>query len=81
MTKAIALLSGGLDSILAVKLILQQGIEIEGVNFQTAFYASAENGASGLSVQSAADKLGIKLKIFEADKKYFEIVKHPRYGY
>ncbi len=81
MTKAIALLSGGLDSILAVKLILQQGIEVEAVNFLTAFYASAGNGTSGLTAQSAADKLGIKLKIFEAGKKYFEIVKRPKYGY
>ena len=29
ITKAIALLSGGLDSTLAVKLILEQGIEVE----------------------------------------------------
>jgi tRNA-specific 2-thiouridylase len=33
MTRAIALLSGGLDSTLAVALILEQGIEVEALNF------------------------------------------------
>ncbi len=33
--KAIALLSGGLDSTLAIKLILEQGIDVEALNFTT----------------------------------------------
>jgi tRNA-specific 2-thiouridylase len=36
--KAVALFSGGLDSILAVKLIQEQGIEVKGVNFKTPFF-------------------------------------------
>ena len=35
--KAFALLSGGLDSALAVKMILDQGVEIEAVNFMSPF--------------------------------------------
>ena len=35
--KAVALISGGLDSMLAVKLILDQGIDVEGLNFFTGF--------------------------------------------
>ena len=35
---AVALFSGGLDSILAVKLIQEQGIEVKGVNFKTPFF-------------------------------------------
>jgi len=35
--KAVALISGGLDSMLAVKLIQQQGIYVEGINFFTGF--------------------------------------------
>jgi tRNA U34 2-thiouridine synthase MnmA/TrmU len=38
--KAVALFSGGLDSILAVKLIQEQGIEVKGVNFKTPFFAT-----------------------------------------
>tara|TARA_B110000238_G_scaffold112412_1_gene122077 strand:- start:146 stop:352 length:207 start_codon:yes stop_codon:yes gene_type:complete len=35
--KAIALISGGLDSMLAVRVIQEQGIEVEGINFYTGF--------------------------------------------
>ncbi|MFA5115983.1 MAG: tRNA 4-thiouridine(8) synthase ThiI [Candidatus Omnitrophota bacterium] len=79
--KAIALLSGGLDSILAARLILEQGIEVEGVHFTTVFYGDADyEQASGVA-QKAAARLGIGLKIFEISENLIEIVKHPRHGY
>ncbi len=81
MVKAIALLSGGLDSILATRLILEQGIEVEAVNFLTVFCNCTHRGKSCLASKSAADNLGIKLKVFEVSKEYFNIVKKPRYGY
>lgn len=31
--KAVALISGGLDSMLAVRVLQEQGIEVEGINF------------------------------------------------
>ena len=81
MTKAIALLSGGLDSILAVKLLLQQGIEIEAINFLTVFCTCTSHGKTCLVSKTAADKLGIKLKVFEVSKNYFEVIKNPKHGY
>jgi tRNA U34 2-thiouridine synthase MnmA/TrmU len=42
--KAIALLSGGLDSTLAVRLILDQGIEVEALNFVTPFCTCNRQG-------------------------------------
>ncbi|MGB6976480.1 MAG: tRNA (5-methylaminomethyl-2-thiouridylate)-methyltransferase, partial [Gammaproteobacteria bacterium] len=35
--KAVALISGGLDSMLAAKMMLEQGIHVEGLNFFTGF--------------------------------------------
>jgi adenylyl- and sulfurtransferase ThiI len=35
--KAIALISGGLDSPLAAKTVMEQGIHVEGINFFTGF--------------------------------------------
>jgi tRNA U34 2-thiouridine synthase MnmA/TrmU len=35
--KAVALISGGLDSMLAVRVLQEQGIEVEGINFFTGF--------------------------------------------
>ena len=68
-------MSAGLDSILATKLILDQGIEVEAVNFQTAFSDSIAPS------KIAADKLGISLKIFNIGEEYFPILKNPKYGY
>ena len=81
MIKAIALLSGGLDSTLAARLLLEQGIEIEAVNFLTVFCTCTPREKTCLVSKTAADKLGIKLRVFEISKEYFEIVKNPKYGY
>lgn len=81
MIRAISLLSGGLDSILATRLILEQGIDIEAVNFITVFCTCTSHGKTCLASKSASDNLGIKLKVFEVSKEYFEIVKNPKYGY
>lgn len=81
MVKAIALLSGGLDSILATKLILEQGIEVEALNFLTVFCTCTRGDSSCLASKSAAEKLGIKLRVFEVSKEYLEVVKNPKYGY
>ncbi|MFH0731551.1 MAG: hypothetical protein V2A72_01355 [Candidatus Omnitrophota bacterium] len=79
--KAISLMSGGLDSILATRLMLEQGIEIEAVNFLTVFCTCTSRGKTCLASKSAADNLGIKLKVFEISKEYFQIIKNPKHGY
>jgi tRNA U34 2-thiouridine synthase MnmA/TrmU len=81
LTKAIALLSGGLDSTLAVKLILDQGIEVEAVNFISAFCTCTSSNSGCLEGKKAAVKLGIKLKVVNISREILELVKHPKYGY
>lgn len=81
MMKAIGLLSGGLDSTLAIKLILEQGIGIEALNFLTIFCNCTSGQRTCLSSKSAADQLGIKLKVLEVSQEYLEVVKNPRHGY
>ncbi|WP_258867993.1 hypothetical protein [Alkalilimnicola ehrlichii] len=39
--KAVALISGGLDSMLAAKAVLEQGVHVEGINFYTGFASKA----------------------------------------
>ena len=77
--KAIALFSGGLDSILAVRLILEQGVEVEGINFRTLFCPSKEESRS--QAQQAAASLGITLKVFNLSQEYLDLIRKPRYGY
>ncbi len=79
--KALALLSGGLDSTLAVKLMLEQDIEVEAVSFVTVFCTCTSKGSSCLASQDASRKLGIKLKVFNVFREYLAIVKNPRHGY
>ncbi|MDP2904983.1 MAG: hypothetical protein Q8O22_01600 [Candidatus Omnitrophota bacterium] len=79
--KAIVLLSGGLDSILAARLIKGQGIEIEAVNFLTVFCNCTSRGKTCLASTAAAASLGISLKVFEVTEEYISIVKAPKHGY
>jgi len=79
--KAVALLSGGLDSTLAVKLILEQGIDVVAVNFITPFCLCSRKGGCRYEAKKAADEFGIRLKAFNISEEYIEIVKNPKHGY
>jgi tRNA-specific 2-thiouridylase len=79
--KAIALLSGGLDSTLAAKVVIEQGVELEAVNFMTGFYTSTHRGATCLAVQKAVDILDIPLRVFNVSEEHLRIVIHPKHGY
>src|SRR3989338_6878883 len=79
--KAIALLSGGLDSILATKLVMQQGVALEALNFLTVFCTCTRKDSSCLASQSAAQQLGVPLKVMNISKEYLEVVKAPKHGY
>ena len=75
--KALALFSGGLDSILAVKLMLEQGIEVAAVNFVSP--CSSEKNRSGIA--EAAKRLGVPLKFVDVGKEYLRMVRNPKHGY
>jgi tRNA-specific 2-thiouridylase len=79
--KAIALLSGGLDSTLAAQMMIEQGIELEAVNFMTLFCTCTNRGATCLASQKAVEVLGIPLKVFNVSEEYLQVVKHPKHGY
>ncbi|MEA3328746.1 MAG: tRNA 4-thiouridine(8) synthase ThiI [Candidatus Omnitrophota bacterium] len=72
--KAVILFSGGLDSILAGRLMLEQQIEIEAVNFMSVFFIKNE-------ALPTIDNIGVKLKIFDITPEHICIVKSPQYGY
>lgn len=79
--KALVLLSGGLDSTLATRIISDQEVEVECINFISLFCTCTPKGRSCLASRAAADKLGIKLKVMKVGKEYLEIVKNPKHGY
>lgn len=72
--KCLALLSGGLDSILAVKILQKQGIEVTGLCFVSYFFNSK-------LAEKAAKQLKIDLKIVDISDEHLKMVKKPCYGY
>ncbi|MBN1455935.1 MAG: 7-cyano-7-deazaguanine synthase [Methanomicrobia archaeon] len=74
--KALTLLSGGLDSILATKLVLDQGIEVVAVTFVLPFTAENVDYASKI-----AERFDITHLKVEVGPDYFEVIRNPKHGY
>ncbi len=74
MTRALALTSGGLDSILAAKLIQTQGIDVIGICFVSAFFGSK-------NAEKMAAQIGLPLKAVDFTVEHLEMTKHPKNGY
>lgn len=74
MTRALAMISGGLDSILAAKLIKDQGIDVIGICFKSYFFN--EEAAVRMTAQ-----IGIPLEIVDFSEEHFGMVRNPKHGY
>lgn len=72
--RGIALLSGGLDSILAIKICQEQGIEMTAISFETPFFKANK-------ARAAAQQIGVPLLVFDITAALLAIVKNPQYGY
>jgi tRNA-uridine 2-sulfurtransferase len=79
--KAICSFSGGLDSILAVRIIQEQGIEVEAVHFDNGFGGCGERDNEKNPVKYRADRLGIKLTGIDVGSELLRILKAPRFGF
>jgi tRNA-uridine 2-sulfurtransferase len=88
--KALALISGGLDSLLAAKVMQEQGIHVEGVNFFTGFCVEGHTHAIRKKDKAkpkrnnalwVAEQLGIKLHIVDIVDEYKDVVFNPKHGY
>ncbi len=82
MAKAVALLSGGLDSTLAVLTIMRQGTEVTAVTFLTHFGCDISDSSScSRNPFPASEKFGFKVKLCHLADKFIEVVKSPKHGY
>ncbi len=80
--KALALLSGGLDSTLAVKVMLEQGIQVEALNFTSPFCTcTGKNAGCKSEAIRVAEELDIPIKVMNKGLEYLEIVRKPKHGY
>jgi len=78
--KAVALISGGLDSALAAKIVMEQDIEVYGFTVVHIFSESIKTAKSSYTERSA-DELGITLHSHKASQDFLNVAKHPKYGY
>ena len=77
--KALALFSGGLDSLLAVRLLQEQDVPVEAVHLRLPFGGSARR--EGLDrVKAMADQIGVPLHVLSPDEELAELVAHPKFG-
>lgn len=77
--KALSLFSGGLDSVLAAKIIQEQGIEVVAVHFSTPFMS--REGKNYKVGKNLCSQIGINFKHIEIKEEYLKIVKKPEFGF
>ncbi|HUT91603.1 MAG TPA: hypothetical protein VMY37_19045 [Thermoguttaceae bacterium] len=75
MPRAVVLLSGGLDSMLAVRILQEQGFEVDALNVRTIFECCKARAAK------AAAELGVRLTILSVADDYLDVIRKPTYGY
>lgn len=78
--KVVALLSGGLDSQLAVRMMQEQGFDVSAVAIKTPFCDFDCGRGCGFEIRERADDLGVDLKTVYLGDEYIEMLKHPKHG-
>ena len=77
--KAIALFSGGLDSTIAAKLLIDQGIEVIACNINTGFGSTKDRLAHMLNM---CEQIGAEFRSVDIRDEYIrEVLFTPKYGY
>ena len=71
--KALALVSGGLDSLLAAKLIKEQGLEVIGLHFKIPFCK--------IDIKQSLPDIGIKIIEIDLGVEFLGLIRNPRYGF
>ncbi len=79
-TQTVALISGGLDSVLAAKLVMEQGFSVLGLYFTSAFSKSYGNEQATHAAR-VASAIGIDLRIMDMGQEYIDLVRNPVHGY
>lgn len=88
--KAVVLISGGLDSLLAAKIMLEQGVDVVGVHLYTGLCITEHKRRTGQldgkghvpqnPAFKVADDLGIPLEILDISETYMDVITKPKYG-
>ena len=72
--KCLVLFSGGLDSMLAVKILQENGINVVPLCFESFFFSSKQ-------AKKSAQQIGLKLRIEDISNIHLKLIKNPKYGF
>jgi tRNA U34 2-thiouridine synthase MnmA/TrmU len=79
--KAVALLSGGLDSTLAVKLMIDQGIDVTAVHFTSVFCnCSPKTAGCKMHARKVAEEFSVPIHVIHKGMDYIKMVENPPHG-
>lgn len=79
--KAISLLSGGLDSILATRVVQDLGIDVLAVHFISPFFGFDKRGREAEVEAFYREKYAIRVRVVDVSDEYLGMLGKPRYGY
>ncbi|MEE4166073.1 MAG: phosphoadenosine phosphosulfate reductase family protein, partial [Desulfocapsaceae bacterium] len=80
-TRALSLFSGGLDSICATRLVMEQGVEVIAVKFITPFFGYDILRDPDKYRQETAQKYGINVKVVDISDEYLQLLRNPSHGF
>lgn len=81
MTCALALFSGGLDSILACRVVAAQGITVQAVKFVTPFFGYELLAREQEHARKVKESYGIDVVLRDVSESYFTMLRNPPHGY
>lgn len=79
--QAVALFSRGLDSILAIKILQQQQLAVQGVFFTTPFFNNGIKGREHEFIAKVAKEYDIPLCVIDISAEFLELLAAPTHGY
>ncbi len=84
--RALALFSGGLDSLLAMAVMVRQGVEVLALHFVTGFSAQSRGAAQEEKdayerVRQAAASVGAQAEVIDVSEPFVDVIANPRHGY
>jgi tRNA-uridine 2-sulfurtransferase len=77
---AVALISGGLDSVLAAKVVMDQGFPVIGLYFTSTFSKNFGNESETHAVK-VSKAIGVDLRVMRMGQDYIDLIRNPVHGY
>lgn len=79
--RAISLFSGGLDSICATRLVMEQGIEVIAVKFVSPFFGYDILRDQDKYKLETKEQYGIEVRVIDISDEYLQLLRHPSHGF